>query len=164
MKPLLVAGVLALLPLAAPAQNLYRCTEGGVIRYADRPCGKSAVLVSGQPAAARPETVVQPAPAPTAAAPAPPPAADAQAMRQAQLAQMARERRIREVEYELRDAERELDDDLNRLRRRQGTAANNLAGATWIGGIAQEMQAVTAKGNARIDALRRELFDLRAGR
>ncbi len=162
MKSSLVALVLAVWHLAAPAQNLYRCTEGGIVRYADRPCGKSAVLISGPQAG----TVVQPLASPPAVeVPASAPrATDPQAARQIQIAQMARDRRIREVEFELRDAERQLDDDLDRLRRRQGSAANNLAGATWIGGISQEMQAVTAKGNARIDSLRRELSDLRAGR
>jgi len=157
---------LACVPLAAPAQTLYRCTEGGIIRYADRPCGKSAVLISSQPPAAR-EHVVPHDNAQTTAARAgaePTDLAEVQRQRQAYLAQMAKERRIRQLEFDIRDAERQLDADLDVLRRRQGQAANNLAGATWIGGIAQEMQAVTVKGNARIDALRRELADLRAGK
>lgn len=166
MKSSLAVWFLSLVPLAAPAQTLYKCTEGGIIRYADRPCGKSAVLISGPPAAAR-ENVVQPADAPAMAprASADPAPADAQPLRQAQLlAQMARERRLRELEFEIRDAERQLEDDLDQLKRRKTYANNNLAGATWEGSISQEMQAVTAKGNARIEALRRERADLRASK
>lgn len=165
MKSSLAVGFLALVPLAAPAQTLYKCTEGGIIRYADRPCGKSAVLISGPPTAAR-ENVVQHADAPAMAprASADPTPADAQPLRPAQLlAQMARERRIRELEFEIRDAERQLEDDLGQLKRRKAYANNNLAGAIWEGSISQEMQAVTAKGNAQIDTLRRELAGLRAG-
>lgn len=165
MKSSLAVFFLAIVPLAAPAQTLYRCTEGGIIRYADRPCGKSAVLISGQPTAAR-ENVVQHADAPAIAPPASAgsrPPADEQQLRQAQLAQMVRERRIRELEFEIRDTERQLENDLDQLKRRKAYANNNLAGAIWEGSLSQEMQAVTAKGNARIDTLRRELTSLRAG-
>lgn len=171
MKTAITLVALALVPLAAPAQTLYKCTEGGIIKYADSPCGKSAVLISGKPAAAAPRNVIvqtaEPPPpavaarAPDAATPAP---ADAQKARQEQLAQMAKERRIRELGYEIRDAEREMEDELEMLKRRKYLANNNLAGATWESSISQEMQAATSKGNARIAALRRELADLRASR
>lgn len=170
MKTALALVVLALVPLAAPAQTLYKCTEGGIIKYADSPCGKSAVLISGKPAASASRNVVvqtaDQSPAVAARAPEAAPAApaDAQRLREDQLAQMARDRRIRELGYEIRDAEREMDDELEKLRRRKGYANNNLAGATWESSISQEMQAATSKGNARIAALRRELADLRASR
>jgi hypothetical protein len=136
---------------------MYKCIEGGATTYAERPCGKSAVAV-GKPAlaAAAPASV----PANAAAAPAAV-GSDPLAGRQDQLTTMARERRIRAMVFEIRDAEREMDDELDMLKRRQASAANNLAGATWISGIAQEMQAVTAKHSARIDALRRDLAELR---
>lgn len=170
MKTAITLVAIALVPLSAPAQTLYKCTEGGIIKYADSPCGKSAVLISGKPASAAPRNVVvqtaEPPPAiaaraPDAATPAP---ADAQKARQEQLAQMAKERRIRELGYEIRDAEREMEDELEMLKRRKYLANNNLAGATWESSISQEMQAATSKGNARIAALRRELADLRASR
>ncbi len=165
MKTRLPVLFLALLPFAASAQTLYKCTEGGIIRYADRPCGKSAVLVSSPPPSAR-DHVVQHVEAPAVArrGSADPTPDDAQQQRQAQLAQMTKDRRIRELEFEIRDAERQLDDELDQLRRRKGRANNNLAGATWEGSISQEMQAVTTKSTARIDALRRELAALRAGK
>jgi hypothetical protein len=174
MKPSLFALLLALAPLGAVAQSLYKCTEGGVVKYAERPCGKSAVLISGPQAGAQPKTIVQtteppaPAPAPAIAARAPdaatPAPADAQKARQEQLAQMAKERRIRELGFEIRDAEREMDDELEKLRQRKYRSANNLAGATWESSISQEMQAATSKHTARIDALRREKASLQASR
>lgn len=45
MKALLVAIVGVLAPLTGSAQVLYKCVEGGVTTYAERPCGKSAVAV-----------------------------------------------------------------------------------------------------------------------
>lgn len=172
MKPSLFVLILALAPLGAVAQSLYKCTEGGVVKYAERPCGKSAVLISGPQAGAQSKHVVQtaesPAPAPAIAARAPdaatPAPADAQKARQEQLAQMAKERRIRELGFEIRDAEREMDDELEKLRQRKYRSANNLAGATWESSISQEMQAATSKHTARIDALRREKASLQASR
>lgn len=170
MKPSLFALLLALAPLGAVAQSLYKCTEGGVVKYAERPCGKSAVLISGPQAGAQPKTIVQttepPAPALAARAPetATPAPADAQKARQEQLAQMAKDRRIRELGFEIRDAEREMDDELEKLRQRKYRSANNLAGATWESSISQEMQAATSKHTARIDALRREKASLQASR
>jgi hypothetical protein len=51
---------------------------------------------------------------------------------------MAKERRLRELGFEIRDAEREMDDELEKLRQRKYRSANNLAGATWESSISQE--------------------------
>ncbi|MBN8516643.1 MAG: DUF4124 domain-containing protein [Candidatus Accumulibacter sp.] len=162
----------ALAPTIIFAQTLYRCTEGGIVTYAERPCGKSAVPVSSLPPA--PRAVPAPVPqAPSMMAPAdgplPAPSASAasaareeQVQREAKLARMAKERRMRDLEYEIRDTERAHDDDLARLRDKKRYSANNLAGATWEESISQEMQAVTTRYNARIDTLRRELAALRS--
>lgn len=45
MKSSLVVCWLAIAPVGAPAQTMYKCVEGGVTTYAERPCGKSAVAV-----------------------------------------------------------------------------------------------------------------------
>lgn len=164
----LIIGMIA--PLGVAGQTLYRCTEGGVISYVERPTGKTCLPLSSLPPAPK-ASLTTPATAQTPAANTPPaplttaaanPARDEQAAREAKLAQMAKERRIRDLEYELRNAERAHDEELDRLRQRKTWANNNLAGATWEGSISQEMQAATAKHNARIDALRRDLAALRA--
>lgn len=132
---------------SASAQTLYKCVDAGVTTYAERPCGKSAVLISGA--------------APAGEARATAPTASRTEQRQAQLAEFARQRRLRELDTEIDDAERQLDADLDRLRRRQRYFSDEIAAATWSNGVAIEMQAVTAKGSARIDALRRERASLR---
>jgi hypothetical protein len=159
LKPLLLC--LALAPAPLLAQTFYKCVEGGVTTYAERPCGKSSVAI-GKPAA----PLAAPAAAPPVAGgmPAAAAAPSQQASRDAQLATMARERRIRTLEFEIRDAERELENELYALRAKKDYARNNLAGATWEGSISQEMQAVTARWNARIEVLRRDLSEQRASR
>lgn len=49
---------------------------------------------------------------------------------------------------------------LSQLRIKKLYAANNLAGATWEKSISDEMQAVTEKYNADIDAARQRVHDL----
>lgn len=56
------------------------------------------------------------------------------------------------------------DSKLADLRRQQGLANNNLAGATYLQGIATEMQAVTDDYNARISMERSAIQDLNAQR
>ncbi len=48
MKSSIAVCCLALVPFAASAQIMYKCVEGGVTTYAERPCGKSAVAI-GKP-------------------------------------------------------------------------------------------------------------------
>jgi hypothetical protein len=149
MKPRSVFLSLALLAAAsASAQTMYKCVDAGVTTYAERPCGKSAVVISVTAAPAGDARTTQPS-------------AIRAEQRQAQLAELSRERRLRELDTEIADAERQLDADLARLRRRTRYFSDELAAATWRNGVALEMQAVTAKGTARIDALRRERAALR---
>lgn len=159
MKPLHIAiAMTALLPLSAHAQQMYKCSVAGRVTFSEFPCGPGAQKISVRPASG------DYAPAPLAVAPAgvsaavPAAAADS---RQAVLDEMSKQRRIRELQYEIRDAENDMDEEIDRLRARQGQASNNLAGATWLAGISQEMQAVTAKWRGKLDELNSRLAALR---
>ncbi len=72
------------------------------------------------------------------------------------------QREIDELESRIRIAQRNMDAEHAALRARKSKAANNLAGATLEHGIAEEMQAVTAKYQARIDAAQARLKQLYA--
>lgn len=153
--PLLpVAALFALIALPTHAQQMYKCTVDGRVTFAEFPCGKSAQTIRVRPASG--DSV----PAPLASA-APASAPQYATDRQALLDDMARQRRIRELQYEIRNAEADMDAELDGLRARQGRAANNLAGATWLASISQEMQAVTAKWRGKIDELNGQLVALR---
>lgn len=150
--------VLALAAGGVQAQ-IYKCADAGGVRFAERPCGSSAILVSARaPSAAPPAADDRPVA----------PMGDAQ-RRQAALEQMTRDRMERERRFAVRDLEREIADEqarmgaaLDLLRQRKRLANNNLAGAQWETSLSQEMQAVTARGNARIASLRADLAALRA--
>lgn len=155
LSPLLLAIPLALASLPAHAQQMYKCTVDGRTTFSQFPCGQGAQKITVRAAAGdyAPAPLAVAAPVAGAAAPA--------SDRQALLTEMTRQRRIRELEYEIRDAEDDMDAELDALRARQGRAANNLAGATWLAGISQEMQAVTAKWRGKIDELNERLAALR---
>lgn len=145
--------------LAAPAANaaIYKCVVDGETVFSERPCSANAEEV--QVRVTRPDAGAQ------AEA-----AARASSIADHQRA-MAAERRQREVRHEIDDlesrirvAQREMDAELAALRARKAKAANNLAGATLEQGVAAEMQAVTAKHQARIDAAQARLKQLYAER
>ena len=148
-RTLLLAIAIAAIP--AHAQQMYKCDQGGTVTFSEFPCGKNAKKIDVKPVAGETATVPL-----AAVAPAP------QGGRsQALLDEMTRQRRIREIEYEIRNAENDMDAELEGLRRKKGNANNNLAGATWLTSISQEMQAVTAKWRGKIDQLNSQLAALR---
>lgn len=139
--------------VGSTSAGVFRCQVNGETVYSDKPCADDAeeVLVR----VTRPDVDAQ------AEA-----AARATSIADHQRA-MAAERRQREVRHEIDDlesrirvAQRAMDAELAALRARKATAANNLAGATLEQGIAAEMQAVTAKHQARIDAAQARLKQL----
>lgn len=159
LPPLVIAALLAI-PLAvsslpAHAQQMYKCTVDGRTTFAEFPCGKSAEKITVRPVAGdyAPAPLAVAAPAGRAAAPT--------SDRHAQLDEMVRQRRIRELEYEIRDAENDMDAELGALKGKKRYAGYGLAGATWEASISQEMQAVTAKWRGKIDALNGQLATLR---
>ena len=159
LPPLVIAALLAI-PLAlaslpARAQQMYKCTVDGRTTFAEFPCGKSAEKITVRPVAG------DYAPAPLAVAAPSGAAVTPAGDRHAVLDEMTRQRRIRELEYEIRNAENDMDAELDVLRRKQGRASNNLAGATWLTSISQEMQAVTAKWRGKLDELNGQLAALR---
>lgn len=154
LTALLLAIPASLVAPPALAQQMYKCTQDGRTTFAEFPCGKSAQKITVRPVAG------DIAPAPLAAA-APGSAPQVATDRQALLDDMSRQRRIREIEYEIRNAENDMDAELEGLRRKKGNANNNLAGATWLTSISQEMQAVTAKWRGKIDQLNSQLAALR---
>lgn len=73
---------------------------------------------------------------------------------------MGIDRQIRDLEYQIERHQANMDTELNALRGKQRYANNNLAGATWLQSIAGEMQAVTDRYRAKIDADRARIADL----
>ncbi len=160
--------------------EMYKCVEGGKTVFQERPCkgGGGAVNIRPQsgdgPAAASAQS--KPAGQPDAAQAASNQSAASKA--ESQLQTMQRDRRLREIGFEIADAERAirnhnegLDAELAALRNKKRYANNNLAGATWEQSISAEMQAVSHKyktkisiEQGKIDRLRREEESLRASK
>lgn len=158
MNRTLAALLLATVALPASGQQMYKCTQDGRTTFSEFSCGKSARKITVRPVAGD----YAPAPLEVAAPPAAPsnvaaPAADPRT----RLDEMARQRRARELEYEIRDAEKDMDAELDTLKRKKAYAGNGLAGATWEASISQEMQAVTAKWRGKIDELNGRMAALR---
>jgi len=155
IKPLPIAIALAaLLPLCAHAQQMYKCTAAGRVTFSEFPCGQGAQKITVRPVAGD-------YPAAPLAVATPGDSAAAPASDHAQLAEMVRQRRIRELNYEIRDAENDMDAELEALKDKKRYAGYGLAGATWEASISQEMQAVTAKWRGKLDELNSRLAALR---
>jgi len=129
----------ALLPAVASAQ--FKCESGGRTVYQQTPCGPTAAgkKVDLTPAAGRVAT--QPAGT----------SADERvaAMNEAQRAEQLRVNTIATLEMQINNRNQWLDGEMARLRAKQSTAANNLAGATYQQSLAEEMQAATARTSAQ---------------
>jgi hypothetical protein len=81
---------------------------------------------------------------------------------------MARDRRLREINYQLRDYDaeinryqQELEAELGALERKKLYAKNNLAGATWEQSISTQMQAVNEKYRTKIQVVNDRATSLR---
>lgn len=169
-RSMVIMLLLGLAPVVSSAQSLYKCMQGGNVVYQDRPCsGYGARIVTGVPISSGYSQNV------TKSAAVEP--KDPVARIKSTADRMERERMIGEKEYELKMEEQRIaeytiamEHELNQLRKKQSTASNNLAGATWLQAISQEMQAVTdrykvhiAESRRRIEQLQAEINTLKAG-
>lgn len=148
MKVLLI--LLLLMPALAQA-SVYRCVIDGVTTFSQTPCAEDAEKIEVKP--------VQPATEQ---------GADATQSAREHLDQVSVDVRKRNINIQIRRLEdrrrglqRQRDAELDRLKAQQGTARNNLAGATYHAGLAQEMRAVNERYTADINSLQTEIDQLR---
>jgi hypothetical protein len=154
--------ILAAMFAASVAQaQVYKCNEGGTVVFSDVPCAAG----KGKEVSVRPATGLAPA-APSVAAPV-----NSLNNPKAVLEQYERERKLRSVGYDIDQVERQLESDqkrldaeLNALKAKKAYASNNLAGATWVASISQEMLAVTQRYETKAAGDRAKLEKLRAER
>jgi len=159
---LLAAALVALLPAAARAAEVYRCVDNGAVTYQDAPCrtpGSGTVVKLPQ----------EPAPPPAARGDA---AESNEALRK-RVDAMARERRQREIATEIDGLDRQLtriaaeeSAELGAVRERRKFIANNLQGDPYGQGQLQrsledEMKQISAKYRERSDTVRRRIVALR---
>ncbi len=150
--------------IAAPASAVNKCVnDAGQVVYQTAPCPATA---KGS------ELTLQKAPSPSVTS-----TADAEELKRLQqtAGKMEKERKLTEIDREIRQLEgqildhrRAMNDEMNRLQQRKQLANNNLAGATWEQSISDEMSAVSQKYDAlirndqsRIDVLRADAERLR---
>jgi len=80
---------------------------------------------------------------------------------------MENERQLRDIDYEIKNLEREvdgyqsaMDGQLVALQRKKSLAKNNLAGATWEQSISTEMQAISERYRTRIQITQDRIVSL----
>lgn len=148
-KLIFVAVIICILSGGAHAE-LYKCTESGKTTYSDRPCpGATKLEIKRHPIDQT--------------------AASARLERdRAYLAEQSRRDEVERINGRIGALQTEknllleqLDRELAALRGRKNLARNNLAGATWQQSLSAEMQAVTDRYRARIDAVDNDIASLR---
>lgn len=141
----LSVALLAMLSLPATAE-IYKCIDAnGRPQFSDKPCAVDAEVVEVQDSSAGLSLGAE---------------GDYSKMRHANKARELK-RSIHRKEGEIRDLESTRDRKIADLSNRQRYAANNLAGATWEGSLATQMDAVSRDYNSRIDRKRKEADRLR---
>ena len=162
--------MLFVVPCASQAE-MYKCSENGVTSFQERPCKGAGGAIAVRPASGYGNQQVTPQPAANTSS-----ASSSPQNENERLSQMQRERRLREMSYDIADAEREIklletamETELASLNEKKGRANNNLAGATWEQSISSEMQVVADKyrlkiatAQARLDSLRKERESLKS--
>lgn len=147
------------LAISSPAWAIYQCkAPNGTTVFQDSPCeGGGGRQVQVRPARGD----VDPAVNANGAA-----EADAGNARMKRMERdstlMGIDRQIRDLEYQIERHQANMDAELSALREKQRYANNNLAGATWLQSVANEMQSVTEQYRAKIDADRARIADLNA--
>ncbi|MCB1890369.1 MAG: DUF4124 domain-containing protein [Rhodocyclaceae bacterium] len=136
-----------------PAFAVFKCVENGRTTYSDEPCGTAAEKIDTTPARGYASEAR---------------ARETTADLQARADGMRRERIARDLAYEIRNAELNIESlqdrmaaELDALRSKKSRAANNLAGAAWEQSISTEMQAVATRYQADIAAERARMADMR---
>lgn len=151
--PLLLALIIAAAPATA---EIYKCkTAAGGTVYQAEPCpggAKTGIKTATRAQAQDPAPVVSHA------------ARDLAQANKFETERLAREteRQIEHQEAIAEEAQQSMTEELAALQAKQSRAKNNLAGATWLQSIAQEMQAVTAKHQTTISEARAKIATLKA--
>src|SRR5512139_3548526 len=132
----LATGLMLLLPLAASAQPIYRCTEpDGRISIQQTPCASTqrqqTMQIRSAPAAPAQESSLSPAPSAAAAS-----AGGTADQRIARTTERERkmlelDREIQAIETNIMNRNAVMTQEMTALRNQKRYASNNLAGATW---------------------------------
>lgn len=141
-----IAALLAALIAPAVAQaEIYKCTQGGKTIFSDRPCAADAAPMQIRLQAGEADPVR---------------AAEAvEEVRNADIRarKIAARNNITRLENDLDATLRAMDAEMGRLRARQRTANNNLAGATYLNSISSEMQAVSSRYDLEVRQLQADI-------
>ncbi|HSH85528.1 MAG TPA: DUF4124 domain-containing protein [Guyparkeria sp.] len=148
----IIAILAAALAVGSVQAAVYKC-EGpdGELTFSDRPC-------PGQPTEEIAIDYLEPTDAQRLQAAE---TAVSYARLEQERAMQARHDRIAAIEQRVRRLQKARDRELAVLRARKRYAANNLAGATWLQSINQEMDTVTRKYAGEIEAARNQAQALR---
>lgn len=123
---------------------VYKCTDkSGHLIFSGQPCAQNAEVVKIQTHTPSAEEVAK--------------AQEAQAKVSDNLSSTSRQRGIEDLERSISVKQSKMERELEVLRYKQSTANNNIAGAQYYAGLATEMQAVTARYQGEIDALRNQI-------
>jgi hypothetical protein len=155
---ILAAAVAAVAAGTAQAE-VYKCKgPNGKLTFSDKPCpGQATEEVAVEFVEPSAEQRLDAAEA----------AASHQRMakeRDAKKAEQARQDSMASIRNSISRMQAARDRELAALRAKKARAANNLAGAAWEQSISQEMEAVTQRYAADIQAARDRLSELRASR
>ncbi len=140
--------LLVLFVLAQPLQAaVYKCVIDGEVTFAGKPCAADAVPIDVR--------VSRPSESEAIAA-----------QRRLQSAQKHNdlqgvERRIVDLERDIDKYQREVDSEVDVLKRKKSLANNNLAGAAWKQSLSAEMQAVVDKYQGKINGAQGEIASYR---
>lgn len=169
---LLAASVL----LAAPAWAINKCKgPDGKVTFQDAPCAGSGEKIEVKPASGNAPKPPSPAPQSEAAATGTPPTAATAKKKEGafgdswQRRTFLENRGVPDAEAAVNAHRLNCEQKQASLRARQGSANNNLAGATYLQSLAAEMQATATmcdvrsrELNANLDSMKKELRELQA--
>jgi uncharacterized protein (DUF305 family) len=146
----------------AGAAEVYKCVENGKTIFQGTPCAGTGNKVTVKPANGTSVSTRQDTDQPSKTA-----KPTVSKLKQ-NVEAMEIERRQRDIAYEVRDLERDIDHyqsamdrELGALDKKKVYAKNNLAGATWEQSISTEMQAVTSKYQSKIQVAQERITQLR---
>lgn len=162
---LLVVATLAITPADA---QVYKCTVNGRIAFTDKPCDDTAQPLKVRPAAGH-NAPAPPEPAAPTSGPNNPaaPTANAANDREAYAAEASKAAKKRAINDKINRKKNRLialrqarDRELAALQNDQSRANNNLAGATWLQSISQEMQAINGKYDTEMRMVQTDIDQL----
>lgn len=146
IKCALLFGLVLVLPVQAT--EVYKCKdEKGRLIFSQKPCAKDAEVVKVNTPPAETGTNF---------------AGSDFSKFDAKKAKDDNAKAIANIYKRIDGLRNERDNKINNLKRQQGYARNNLAGATYMQSLATEMQSVTDDYNGRIEMEMKEIESLRA--